>query len=402
MAFYKYQAYDSEGKKYDDEIEADSEKDALVLLHKNNLFVSTIKLKIQQGNTEFGLLNASTINLKQLGYLTSELGLLLKNGVKIDKGLSILSHNNTTGPINELLTSLLSDIRNGMALSESMQKQENVFTPLYINLVKLGEASGNLPNIFEQLSKDLYFQQELKEKIIQALTYPIIIFIVCLLCILFVFNYIVPQMSGLFAGMTDLPNYTIVLLSLSDWFRKYQFLLLISTPILFIFLYKMRKNSRWQMRYYALAMRLPFIKSIMINAEQIRFNSSLAMMSDAGVALDKAMLLSAQSVRNLNLKQELLSAQQKIRKGAKLSETLSKSPLYPSFSVSLLEVGEESGDLGPVFDELSTRAKSEFQSAIKKVTTILEPLLILVMGGIVGSVVVTMLLSIISVNDIGL
>jgi len=402
MAFYKYQAYDSEGKKYDDEIEADSEKDALVLLHKNNLFVSTIKLKIQQGNTEFGLLNASTINLKQLGYLTSELGLLLKNGVKIDKGLSILSHNNTTGPINELLTSLLSDIRNGMALSESMQKQENVFTPLYINLVKLGEASGNLPNIFEQLSKDLYFQQELKEKIIQALTYPIIIFTVCLLCILFVFNYIVPQMSGLFAGMTDLPNYTIVLLSLSDWFRKYQFLLLISTPILFIFLYKMRKNSRWQMRYYALAMRLPFIKSIMINAEQIRFNSSLAMMSDAGVALDKAMLLSAQSVRNLNLKQELLSAQQKIRKGAKLSETLSKSPLYPSFSVSLLEVGEESGDLGPVFDELSTRAKSEFQSAIKKVTTILEPLLILVMGGIVGSVVVTMLLSIISVNDIGL
>ena len=402
MAFYKYQAYDSEGKKYDDEIEADSEKDALVLLHKNNLFVSTIKLKIQQGNTEFGLLNASTINLKQLGYLTSELGLLLKNGVKIDKGLSILSHNNTTGPINELLTSLLSDIRNGMALSESMQKQENVFTPLYINLVKLGEASGNLPNIFEQLSKDLYFQQELKEKIIQALTYPIIIFIVCLLCILFVFNYIVPQMSGLFAGMTDLPNYTIVLLSLSDWFRKYQFLLLISTPILFIFLYKMRKNSRWQMRYYALAMRLPFIKSIMINAEQIRFNSSLAMMSDAGVALDKAMLLSAQSVRNLNLKQELLSAQQKIRKGAKLSETLSKSALYPSFSVSLLEVGEESGDLGPVFDELSTRAKSEFQSAIKKVTTILEPLLILVMGGIVGSVVVTMLLSIISVNDIGL
>jgi len=149
-------------------------------------------------------------------------------------------------------------------------------------------------------------------------------------------------------------------------------------------------------------MRLPFIKSIMINAEQIRFNSSLAMMSDAGVALDQAMLLSAQSVRNLNLKQELLSAQQKIRKGAKLSETLSKSALYPSFSVSLLEVGEESGDLGPVFDELSTRAKSEFQSAIKKVTTILEPLLILVMGGIVGSVVVTMLLSIISVNDIGL
>lgn len=400
MPFYKYQAYDQQGGKYQGEVEAVDKQAALVSLQGQGLLVSSVQEKIQIEGMDFAF-GGKTVDLQQLEYLTSELSLLLKNGVKIDKGLAIISQNNQSGPTGKLVSELLTAIRRGQPLSEAMAAQDQTFNKLYISLVKLGEASGNLPMVFERLSKDLRFQRELKDKIVQALTYPAIIFMVCVLCILFVFNYIVPQMSGLFSGMTDLPDYTVALLNISTWFQNYQWYLLIGIVGTVIGGLSLRRQPQWQARFSHWSMKLPLFKTMFLFAEQIRFNSALSMMSEAGVALDKAMTLAADSIKNVQLRQDMLAAQQKIRKGAKLSTALSMSPLFPNFSISLLEVGEESGDLGPVFDELASRSKTQFENAINKITSVLEPLLILVMGGIVGSVVVTMLLSIVSVNDIG-
>lgn len=400
MPFYKYQAYDQQGGKYQGEVEALDKQAALESLQAQGLLVSSVQEKIHIEGMDFAFGN-KTVDLQQLEYLTSELSLLLKNGVKIDKGLAIISQNNQSGPTGKLVSELLTAIRRGQPLSEAMAAQDSTFNKLYISLVKLGEASGNLPMVFERLSKDLRFQRELKDKIVQALTYPAIIFTVCVLCILFVFNYIVPQMSGLFSGMTDLPDYTVVLLNISTWFQNYQWYLLMGIAGTVIGGLSLRRQPQWQARFSQWSMKLPLFKTMFLFAEQIRFNSALSMMSEAGVALDKAMILAADSIKNVQLRQDMLAAQQKIRKGTKLSTALSMSPLFPNFSISLLEVGEESGDLGPVFDELASRSKTQFENAINKITSVLEPLLILVMGGIVGSVVVTMLLSIVSVNDIG-
>ena len=401
MPTFKYQAYDQQGGKYQGELEAKDKQLAIQELQSQGLLASSIQEKIQIEGLDLSF-GAQKVNLEQLEYLTSELSLLLKNGVKIDKGLAIISQNNQSGGIGTLVSDLLTAIRRGQPLSEAMASKGDTFNKLYISLVKLGEASGNLPMVFERLSKDLRFQRELRDKIIQALTYPMIIFMVCVLCILFVFNYIVPQMSGLFSGMSDLPDYTVALLNISEWFRNYQWFLLFGIVGAGIAAYYLRKRPTWQRRFSEVSMKLPLFKTMFLYAEQIRFNSALAMMSEAGVALDKAMTLAADSIKNLQLRQDMLAAQQKIRKGTKLSTALAMSPLFPSFSISLLEVGEESGDLAPVFDELSHRSKVQFEKAINKITSVLEPLLILVMGGIVGSVVVTMLLSIVSVNDIGI
>ena len=400
MPVFKYQAYDQQGGKYQGEITADSKDSALQKLREQNLLVGGLSEKFQIEGLDLGF-GAKKVTLQQLEYLTSELSLLLKNGVKIDKGLAIISQNNTTGPIAKLVSGLLTAIRRGQPLSEAMQAEKDSFNSLYISLVRLGEASGNLPLVFDRLSKDLRFQRELRDKITQALTYPAVIFAVCVLCILFVFNYIVPQMSGLFAGMTDLPDYTRILLGVSEWFRNYQWFLLAGIVGTVAMAMSLRKQPQWQTRFSQWSMKLPLFKTMFLYAEQIRFNSALAMMSEAGVALDRAMLLAAESIKNAQLKKDMLAAQQKIRKGGRLSDVLSKSPLFPSFSISLLEVGEESGDLSPVFEELANRSKTQFEGAINKITSVLEPLLILFMGGIVGAVVVTMLLSIVSVNDIG-
>jgi type II secretory pathway component PulF len=148
-----------------------------------------------------------------------------------------------------------------------------------------------------------------------------------------------------------------------------------------------------------LLIKLPLFKSAVHQIERIRFNTSMSLMLDAGVQLDSAIELAAGTVKNKLLRSGLLSAKSKVKRGVSLTEALSASPIYPDFFISLLEVGEESGQLTPVFEEIANRSRNDFGSWTSKVTSLLEPLMILLMGGIVGSVVVVMLLSIMSVND---
>lgn len=400
MNRFIYQAYDSHGGQVSGHIEANSHDDAKQQLQAQKLLITSLKAepkaKIQQT-----LFERSKVSLEELEFITSELAILLKNGVKIDRSLAILKRNKANGAAAKLLQDLHTAIKRGSLLSDAMAEQPEVFDALYINLVKLGEASGDLADVFDKLSADLKFKSELKRKIIQSLTYPLVIFSVCILCILFIFNYIVPQMSSLFDGLPELPIYTEILLSVSRWMQSYQWFLFIGLALLVFLLVAAFKNPVVKVRLDELMLKLPLIKGALLVTERIRFNSALTMMLEGGISIDKALELAAGSVNNRHIRQGLIAAKEQVKKGQGLTESLSRSPIYPDFFLSLLEVGEESGKLAPVFAEIASRSRSEFESWADKMTSILEPLLILTMGGIVGSVVVTMLLSIISVNDLG-
>ena len=214
MATFTYRAYDANGGNADGQIETLSLEIAKKQLQDKQLMVVEIT---EDGVLSGGiqLLTRRRVSAKEIEYLTGELSLLLNSGVTIDRGLGIIRRNSTSAPQAKLVANLHDAIRRGESLSDAMATEE-IFNPLYINLVKLGEASGTLPRVFARLSEDIKFQSELKSKITQALIYPAVIFSVCILCVVFVFNYIVPQMSGLFEGMPEIPFYTAALLELSD------------------------------------------------------------------------------------------------------------------------------------------------------------------------------------------
>jgi type II secretory pathway component PulF len=400
MATFNYQAYDSHGGQINGQIEAASSDAAKRLLQQQKLTITSLKAE-QETQASVSLFQRKSVSLEELEFVTSELAILLKNGVKIDRSLAILQRNKPAGATSNLLKELHTAVKRGSMLSDAMAEQPEVFDLLYVNLVKLGEASGDLAHVFDKLSTDLKFKSELKRKIIQSLTYPLVIFSVCILCILFIFNYIVPQMSGLFDGLPELPVYTAILLNVSSWMQNYQWFLFLGIAIGIAMLIAGLKNPVTKRALDEFMLKVPLIKGALLVIERIRFNSALSMMLDAGISIDKALELSAGSVKNRHIRQGLISAKEQIKKGAGLTSSLSRSPIYPDFFLSLLEVGEESGKLSPVFEEIASRSRSEFESWADKMTSILEPLLILTMGGIVGSVVVTMLLSIISVNDLG-
>lgn len=400
MGNFSYRGYDRQGGKVDGRIEALNLDRARQLLQEQQLMVTSV-FEMKGPVTGFNPLARRNVNAQELQYLTSELALLLNAGVTIDRGLAVMRRNTTSAPQAALVVGLHDAVRRGESLSAAMASEASVFSSLYINLVKLGESSGTLPQIFQRLAEDIKFQSELRRKIIQALTYPTVVLAVCILCIVFIFNYIVPQMSGLFQGLPEIPTYTALLIGTSEWMISYQWFLLfgvLASIAVFVGLLKTPAGAR---RVDELLMRMPGFSQVSILVERIRFNTAISMMLASGILIDHSLEMAIGSVKNQIIRQQLTVAKERVKKGDTLAKALGASPLYPDFSISLIEVGEESGQLEPVFSELSSRARREFESWVERFTLLLEPLLILFMGGIVGGVVVTMLLSIVSVNDIG-
>ena len=400
MKSFSYKAYDNLGAKADGGIEAADLDLAKAALSEQGLLVVSVT-EDTSFTQELGFLSRRRVSAQELEFLTSELALLLNSGVTIDRGLAVIKRNSTSAPQARLVASLHDAVRRGESLSEAMAAESEVFNPLYVNLVKLGESSGTLPKIFSRLAEDIKFQSELRSKIMQALTYPAVIFFVCILCIVFIFNYIVPQMSGLFEGLPEIPTYTAFLLGASAWMINYQWFLLLGIVTAVGMLVTALKTAEGARRIDEALLMVPGIKNVFILVERIRFNTAIAMMLESGILIDRCLDMAVGSVKNQTIQQELKVAKERVKKGDTLSKALRASPLYPDFSLSLIEVGEESGQLEPVFAEISRRSRREFESWVDRMTSLLEPLLILVMGGIVGGVVVTMLLSIVSVNDIG-
>jgi len=399
MALFFYKAYDHSGAKVDGQIEAVSKELALIELKKQNLLATEVKIFSEKNNAHFSI--SKKVSLSDLEFLTAELSLLLESGVRIDKGIDIIKRTKAKPALAKLLTDISNDIKKGKSLSSAFSEHSEVFDPLYCNLIELGEASGNLSEIFAGLAKDLKFRRDLQRKIVSSLAYPMVILFVCILAIFFIFNFIIPKMSSMFNGVESLPWYTNAMLSTSAWMNQYQGLLLVGIIASVFALIAAIKQPVFVKWWQGVSLKLPIIKTAVVTVERIRFNSGLAMMVKAGVQIDKAIGLSAGNIKNKQLKREMDIAKNKVKNGSALTSALQQTSLYPDFFISLLEVGEESGNLQRVFEEIANRSRQEFESWTERMTTLLEPLMILFMGGFVGGVVVVMLLSMVSINDIG-
>lgn len=398
MALFHYKGFDKAGARSQGSIEADTAEQAKAALQTQGLLIRELKAEQVVATSLFS--TARKPKLADIEFFTAELAVLLESGLKIDKGIELLRQSNRKPQLQELLSKLSKDLRSGKQLSQALRAYQQHFDPLYINLVEIGEATGQLSEIFRELANELAFRRDLQQKVTQALTYPAVIMAVCILAVFFVFNYVVPNMATLFAGKTDLPLYTTLLLAVSDWMQQYQWYLVTALFVAGIGLVKALQSEQFSQQWQRLQLQLPGLSSGVALVERIRFNSGLSMMLAAGVPIDVAMQLAAGSIRNAVIRAELQVAINKIKRGELLSVCLRETRLYPDLYASLLSVGEESGQLSRVFREIAQRSQKDFSAWVSRATTLLEPLLILLMGGLVGGVVVIMMLSITNVNDV--
>ncbi|MBQ4860830.1 type II secretion system F family protein [Pseudoalteromonas sp. MMG013] len=399
MPSYQYKAYDSSGGKSDGVIEALSSSAAQAALESDALIPYELKEVKKEGH--FWKFESNKVSLSDLEFFTSELSLLLATGVRIDRGLDIIKRTKAKPVLAQLLGDISGSLKAGMSLSSACRAHPKVFDALYCNLVEQGEATGDLTSIFEGLALDLKFKRDLRTKIISALTYPLVILFVCLLSIFFIFNVIIPKMADMFSQAQNLPWYTELMLNTSRWMNDNQVLLLLALVSFVGGILYLRKKAVFIVWWQKVLLQLPVTSNAVKTVERIRFNTGLTLMLKAGLAIDKALELATGNVVNKVLRDEIKVAQKKVKRGEQLTPALKQTSIYPDFYISLLEVGEETGNLEKVFEEIAARSKQDFESWTDRMTSLLEPLMILFMGVFVGGVVVIMMLSMMSLNDVG-
>lgn len=403
MARFRYAGFDESGAPVGGTVEADDVERARSELKERGVLLSDLA-PLAAGRDWRALIGLASerVGLDDLEFVTAELSLLLDSGVRIDRAIGILQRAGKGGAVSRLLDLLSADLKQGKQLSEAAAAHPDVFDRLYVNLIALGEASGRLPEVFRGLSEDLRFRRDLRQKVIQAAAYPLVVLTVCVLALLFIFNFVVPNLQSLFADARELPWYTTLLLESSEFMRSWQWLVAGAAGLVAVFLWQARQRPgviEWRDR---VLIGTPGLRDAVGIVERIRFAGGLGLMLEAGLPVDRALVLATGSIRHGMLRREVAIAVEKIRRGEQLSKVLRQTRLFPDFYASLLEVGEESGELARVFTEIARRSRDAFASWTARATTLLEPLLILVMGAIVGGVVVIMMLSITSVADIGL
>lgn len=394
MQTWEFDGVDENGAKVRGRLRAVNEIDALHAVRQRRLTPIKVKMVV----IEKSLFNRVTSS--ELEQLTTEIALLLRNGVQLDRALDMMTSTNPNPVLAALLSNMTEDVRSGSSLYKAFARYPQFFDDLYCEMVRIGEETGKLSDVLQKVAVNLKFQNELKSKVTQAMVYPAFILAVCFVAILAIFNFIVPSMSGLFANMRDLPSYTVFLIETSQWMQQYQGYLLGAMAALGLYIMSQRSKPGFKRAFFSVIRRLPILKNGMMLNERIRYVSAMHLMLSSGLPLAQALKLAIGMLNDPRFQSQMFRVKEDVSQGRMLSEALSFTELIEPVALSLIRVGEESGCLDVIFYEISERSRWRFEQWALKLTSMLEPLLIIVMGAMVGSVVVTMLLSVVATTDV--
>ncbi|MBE3695139.1 type II secretion system F family protein [Vibrio parahaemolyticus] len=371
---YRYKAYDKQGKLVQGTELGKSELDVTVKLKKQSLIPLEVTTLAQ--TKKVGRVTGAVIE-----ETTSQLSLLLKSGLKIDKALEVLAENAPNAKIQSILEEVGIGVKQGRELWRCMSEHPTAFPNLYVEMVKIGEASGRLTEVFAKLAENLKFQRELSKKITQAMVYPMFILLVCVVSLVAIFNFVVPSMSGLFESLQEIPVYTQLLLDVSGFVQSYQVHMLAALVVAVIAFIKASENPDFRKRVDGFLAAFPLTRNAVLLVERIRYSASMELMLTSGVDLAKSMSMSTASVKSDALQSQLSKAHDDVSQGRSLVESLSGIQLFDPISLSLIRVGEETGQTGLVFGEINSRSRNQFETWMLKLTAMLEPLMIVIMGG---------------------
>ena len=348
-----------------------------------------------------GLFQSNSITQADILAMSSELSIMLKAGLALDNALRVLIGMSSKPAMVALTQSILNDVKGGVPLSRALARHPQQFSDFYINMIRSGEASGQISSVLERLVEHLERLRALRESVVSATIYPAILLGVAVLSLIGMLGFVVPQFETLFKGMGDaLPTPTRVVMAIGQAFTNYAPYILGGVLLLGWALRSWWRSAAGQQWWQTFTLRLPVVGTLLLKYDLTLFSRSLGTLLGNGVPLIAALNIATQTVGNLNLRKALEGVVPKVKDGGKMVDALKATTIFEPLAISLVKVGEETGRMGPMLLELARIFNRDVENGIKRGLTLLEPVLILVLGLLISSIIVSIMMGILAVNDL--
>lgn len=400
MPTYQYEAADASGRLERGLIDADSERNARQLLRARGLH--PLELRASQHTRARGALpGGARIRDTELGWLTRQLAGLLAAGLPLEHALSASLEQAERKHVLQVLTSVRADVRAGHRLCDALAAHPRDFPPIYCALVEAGEHSGELPEVMERLADHIESRGALRNKVLTAFIYPAIVTLVAIAVVVFLLSYVVPQVISAFSQTQQtLPLLTRLMLAVSGFIREWGLV----TTLICIALFA---AWRWTLRlpearlaWHTRVLRLPIIGRYVLGVNTARYAATLAILVGSGVSLMTALEAAGRTLSNDRLQLAAEAAGRMVREGSSLAAALQSQKIFPPLLIHMIGSGERTGGLPTMLDRAAATLSADMERRALTFTATLEPLITLLMGGIVLVIVLAVMMPIIEINQL--
>jgi general secretion pathway protein F len=406
MPVFEYTALDNRGKTTSGIIDAEGAQVARQKLRNSGIFPISIKETLEAAPKKTPRVFALTRRLGrvkpvEVSMMTRQLATLIGAGFPLVSALDALVPQTKSHGFKKILAQIKELIVEGNSFAQALMKYPGAFSPLYVNMVRAGETSGTLEIVLERLADITEKQQALKNRIQTALAYPIFMMVIGTVVLLVLMIYIVPSITSIFADMDQvLPTPTRILISLSNFFKSYWWSILIILVAIGIFFNRAKKTTKGRYWIDKTMLIIPGMGVLAKKLAVARFARTLGSLLENGVSMLIAMDIVKNIAGNILIADSVETAAIEVGKGQGLGAALSGSGIFPQLSIQMIQVGEQSGQLEDMLTKIADVYENEVENTILRLTSYLEPVMILVMGSIVGFIVLSICLPIFEMNQL--
>lgn len=333
-------------------------------------------------------LTRKKVNVKELAVFTRQLSTMVSAGVPLTRSLNTLQIQAPSKYFKQVIGDIAKHVEGGLPLADGFAKFPNVFSDVYVNMVRAGEAGGILDEILKRLATQIERDSSMRKKLKSAMTYPAVILTVTVVAFFGIMVFIMPKISTILTDLggedAELPIYTQLMLDISDFIRGNAIVIGIVTMIGLYLLRRYIKTPRGKYKFHALLLRTPIIKTVVIKVAIARFARTFASLMAAGVGVLDALEVTGGAIGNKVIEKELIEAAKEVKNGKQLSETLMRGTHFPPIVSQMLAVGEETGQIDTILVKVADFYEEEVAATIDGLSSIIEPIMIIVLGGVVG------------------
>ena len=396
MARFIYKAKDGI-KTLTGEIEAETESSAITKVEKMGYL--PIKVEPKTNHRPPATIHYKRVSSKDINTFTRQLASLIKSKVQLVKALEILSRESQNVKLKEIIADLRDEVKEGKQFSEALAKYPKYFSRVYINMIASGEKGGVLENILLRLVDFADKEEEMKAKIRAALAYPLLMLVMGIITVFVMITFVMPKLIKLFSDMgQSLPLPTRVLIQVSDFARGYWYWVVLFIILLISTFKKLHLIEKRKIPLERIKLRLPLLGRYILMRETARFCRTLGLLINNGIPIRNAIEATVPTLGNRALEQDLRIVSKDLASGISVAKSLAKIPFLPGFVISLIGVGEEAGRLDEALLEVAASYEKQLDEQMKVMSSLIEPLLILTIGLVVGFIVVSMLLPIFQIS----